>query len=149
MVSNSAPAAQAQTPALTILIADDKPYILLVLEEIFKRSGFKVVTCEDGKEAVRKTNIENPNVIILDGLMPCMSGPEAALEILKTHAIPIIIYSSCLEIEEKTPAGCLFVFKSPDSITRLVEEVGNLTALTGGTNDYERRSTQKETVDRG
>ena len=131
MVSNSTSTATVQTkapaPALTILIADDQPCVLFVLTEFFKKNGFKVVTCEDGEEAVRKTNIENPDVIILDGLMPCMSGPEAALEILKTHTIPIILHSSCPEVEEETPAGCLFVLKSPKSLMRLVEEVQKLT----------------------
>lgn len=137
MISSSVPTAQAPADVKKILVADDQPCVLLVLEEFLKRNGFFVITCEDGKEAVRKTKAENPDIVILDGLMPCMSGPEAALEILENHTIPIIIYSSCPEMEEKTPAGCLFVLKSPDSIARLVEEVKRLTTQNGG--DHERK----------
>ena len=81
-----------------ILIVDDDPYYLLVLEIILKSFGYKCVKAMNGQEAINKLKINSCKdnetwelkLIFMDYLMPVMNGAEAAKEILKLKNIPII-----------------------------------------------------------
>lgn len=64
-----------------ILLVDDEPDILEFLGYNLKKEGFDVFTAENGKEAIAKAKEMNPNLIILDVMMPEMDGVEACEEI--------------------------------------------------------------------
>ena len=64
-----------------ILLVDDEPDILEFLGYNLKKEGFDVYTAENGKEAISKAKEINPNLIILDVMMPEMDGVEACEEI--------------------------------------------------------------------
>jgi diguanylate cyclase (GGDEF)-like protein len=80
-----------------ILIADDNEEMLDTLSRIFGLYNFEVVTALNGKEAIELTEIEKPDIIILDGMMPVMDGFEAC-QILKkqesTKEIPVIFLTA-------------------------------------------------------
>jgi len=82
---------------MKVLIADDSPFMLSVLSEFMKAEGFDVETAEDGLKAVQKVFNFEPDVIILDVMMPFMTGYQVA-RMLKsdrlTKNIPIIILTS-------------------------------------------------------
>jgi two-component system, OmpR family, alkaline phosphatase synthesis response regulator PhoP len=63
-------------PQKKILIVDDEPDILEFLRYNLKKEGFKVVTAPDGKQAIKIAEIEKPDLIILDIMMPEMDGIE-------------------------------------------------------------------------
>lgn len=60
----------------TLVIADDEPNILISLEFLFKRAGFRVVLARDGQEAQDAIVRERPALALLDVMMPRKSGLE-------------------------------------------------------------------------
>jgi two-component system alkaline phosphatase synthesis response regulator PhoP len=69
-----------------ILIADDEPDILEVLQYNLVREGYEVTTAKDGEDALAKAKSTHPDLIILDIMMPKKSGVEVC-EILRTQPI--------------------------------------------------------------
>lgn len=64
-----------------ILVVDDEPDILEILSYNLKNEGYQVALAEDGVEAVKKAKELQPNLIILDVMMPEMDGIEACEKI--------------------------------------------------------------------
>ncbi|RMF95726.1 MAG: response regulator [Candidatus Schekmanbacteria bacterium] len=80
-----------------LLIADDEVSILNVLELKFKKSGFSVITAQNGREALELIKKEKPNVVITDNKMPEMTGFELCREckeIKKERDFLLIMLSS-------------------------------------------------------
>ena len=59
-----------------ILIVDDEPNIVISLEFLMKKEGFVVAVASDGAEALAKVDSVDPDLILLDGMMPRKSGFE-------------------------------------------------------------------------
>jgi len=57
-----------------ILIADDEPNIVVSLEYLMKREGHAVSVARDGREALAAIRRERPDLVLLDVMMPAMSG---------------------------------------------------------------------------
>ena len=62
--------------AKKILIVDDEPNIVISLEFLMKKEGFEVAVANDGDEALAKVASFNPDLLLLDVLMPKKSGFE-------------------------------------------------------------------------
>ncbi len=62
---------------ITILCVDDEPDILEIIKYNLSNEGYKVYTANDGVSAILKANEINPNLIIIDVMMPNMDGIEA------------------------------------------------------------------------
>jgi len=62
--------------AQKILIVDDEPNIVISLEFLMKKEGFEVVVAGDGDEALAKVASFNPDLLLLDVMMPKKSGFE-------------------------------------------------------------------------
>lgn len=77
-----------------ILIVDDDKNILMILEMYLKKEGFEVVTCENGKEAVRLFGEIKPALVLLDVMLPGMDGFEVLSEIRKKSDTPIIMLTA-------------------------------------------------------
>jgi DNA-binding response OmpR family regulator len=58
----------------TILIIDDEPSLLSALVDEFTRSGFNVLTAENGEDGLKTAFKNHPNIILLDVVMPVMDG---------------------------------------------------------------------------
>lgn len=85
-----------------ILVVDDDPDILDALTMILEAKGYQVVTARDGVEGLANLKAENPNLLILDLLMPRMDGFAVCKELQdprwsKYREIPILILSSVRE----------------------------------------------------
>ena len=92
---------QAQEP-LTILIAEDSAADRLLLSTIVRRQGHQVLTAANGAEAVETFKAQQPDLVLMDALMPVMDGFEAARQIkaLAGEAlVPIIFLTSLTESE--------------------------------------------------
>jgi DNA-binding response OmpR family regulator len=64
-----------------ILIVDDEPNIVISLEFLMKREGFQVTVAVDGEEALRKIAELEPDLVLLDIMMPRKSGFEVCQEV--------------------------------------------------------------------
>lgn len=90
-----------------ILIADDEPDILEIVRYNLTREGFQVVTSKDGDEALTKARSENPDLIILDIMMPKKSGIQVC-EILRSQPAfkeTLIIFLTALNDENSQIRG--------------------------------------------
>ena len=84
-------------PAPTVLVVEDDPTILQLLEVNFEMEGFIVVRAEDGEQGLAAARECDPDVIVSDVMMPNMSGLEL-VQALKagaaTKSIPVILLSA-------------------------------------------------------
>lgn len=83
----------------SILIVDDEADILLALEMILADEGFQVRTARNGKEALERLAERRPDVILLDVMMPVMSGPDTIRHMKadpEYRNIPIVLMSAVL-----------------------------------------------------
>jgi two-component system OmpR family response regulator len=77
-----------------ILVVDDEPQIVEVLEKYLTDEGFTVRTAFDGARAVELQQAEQPDLIVLDLKMPVMHGFDAFREIRSRSDVPIIMLTS-------------------------------------------------------
>jgi two-component system alkaline phosphatase synthesis response regulator PhoP len=71
-----------ETKARKVLIADDEPDILEILKYNLVNEGYQVITAKDGDEALEKARIFQPDLVVLDIMMPKKSGVQVC-EILR------------------------------------------------------------------
>ena len=72
---------------IKILTVDDEPDVRRLIEIKLKKAGFEVITAADGEEGVEKAKAENPDLILMDVMMPKMDG-FTAVEKIKTEMDP-------------------------------------------------------------
>lgn len=84
-----------------ILIADDNKQITSVLSEYAKKDGYEVEVAYDGGSVLEKFESFNPDVLLLDVMMPRMDGFEVCRTIRKTSTVPIIMITARGEDFEK------------------------------------------------
>lgn len=78
-----------------ILIVEDDPHILLGLEEVLKSEGHEVVTCNRGDEAVAAVGKFQPTLIVLDVMLPGLSGYDICKQLrTKKVATPILMLTA-------------------------------------------------------
>ena len=74
-----------------ILLADDESSIRRILETRLKMAGYDVYTAQDGEEAVAAFNKYNPDLVVLDVMMPKMDGYGVKRKRRRTTKVTIII----------------------------------------------------------
>jgi CheY-like chemotaxis protein len=83
-----------------ILLIDDSRAILRENERVLHKAGYEVVCADDGESALKLAREQHPDLILLDMILPKMSGPEV-LRQLKTNSetaeIPVVVLSSLTE----------------------------------------------------
>jgi two-component system chemotaxis response regulator CheB len=80
---------------IRILLVDDSSFVRKTVSDIINREPDLTVIAEatNGKEALLKAGLQKPDVIIMDIDMPEMNGVNATFQIMKEHAVPVIIFS--------------------------------------------------------
>ena len=81
----------------TVLVVDDSATDTHLLSQLLKKNGYTVATASSGEEAIAKAKKERPDLILMDIVMPGMSGFEATRSISRdpdTASIPVIICST-------------------------------------------------------
>ncbi|WP_286006891.1 response regulator YycF [Ligilactobacillus aviarius] len=77
-----------------ILVVDDEKPISDIIKFNLKKEGYDVYTAYDGEEALQKVEEVNPDLILLDLMLPKIDGLEVAREVRKTHNMPIIMVTA-------------------------------------------------------
>jgi len=112
-----------------ILIVEDEPAQLEVLSYNISAAGFRVVTANSGDEALLKTEEEEPDLIVLDWMLPGVSGIEICRRLRgkdKTRATPIIMVSARGEEGDKVlglESGADDYVSKPYSISELIARI--------------------------
>lgn len=82
-----------------ILLVEDEPWLGELYQHLLIKSGYQVIWCQDGYEAIDSIDIRPPKLIVLDLLLPWANGIQLLHE-LASHSdlvrIPVIIYSNAL-----------------------------------------------------
>jgi DNA-binding response OmpR family regulator len=82
---------------LSLVVADDDPDILRLLERRLSRRGYEVLTAHDGPAALEAIRRTAPDAVVIDRLMPAMSGEEVCAALKsdeRTAAIPVVLLSA-------------------------------------------------------
>ncbi|WP_053368106.1 response regulator transcription factor [Bacillus sp. FJAT-27245] len=77
-----------------ILIVDDERRIIEVLEAYLEREGYGIATADNGVDALKKARSENPDLIILDLMLPDISGEEVCRLVRKESEVPILMLTA-------------------------------------------------------
>ena len=77
-----------------ILVVDDDAKILKIVKHCLEKEGFRVVTAADGEEALSTVNKEQPDLVILDLMLPKLNGLDVCRALTAGYAVPIIILSA-------------------------------------------------------
>ena len=84
-----------------IMIVDDDTNICELLRLYIEKEGYSTVIANDGEQAVELFNREQPNLILLDIMLPKMDGWQVCREIRKTSDVPIIMLTAKGEVFDK------------------------------------------------
>lgn len=115
-----------------ILLVDDEPNIIMSLEYTFKKNNFQVFIARDGQEALEILKTEQPDLIILDIMMPNVDGYatiEAVRKDEKLSNCKVIFLSAKnkeSDIEKGMRLGANAYMTKPFSIKKLIEQVNEL-----------------------
>ena len=121
--------------ASTILIVDDEATNRLLFESQLKKEGYTIMTAASGKEALQFIERQLPDLILLDVMMPGISGFDVAEKLKsdeRTRAIPIIMVTALDDREARMTAlskGAEEFLSKPVDRTELIVRVRNLLKL--------------------
>jgi len=114
--------------ASKILVVDDEPFVVKIMQNRLEANGFLLDTASNGKEALEKAKSFKPDLIVLDYLMPDMTGEETC-RMLKaqddTKDIPVVIFTAVevRELEAKCmAAGAEAIIYKP-TVSDLLEQL--------------------------
>ena len=119
-------------PDSTVLVVDDDPVILKLLEVNFEMEGFTVRLAHDGAEGIDVARSERPDIIVSDIMMPGKSGLELVSELKSdpsTSDIPIILLSAKAQnadVRSGMDAGADDYITKPFEPLDLVDRVNRL-----------------------
>lgn len=115
-----------------IVIAEDEPHMLRLLEMTLRKGGHEWTACQDGSQAVAATTRNQPDLVILDVIMPVMDG-LAALKVLKadpaTAAIPVLMLTArghSLTRQDAEESGAAAFLTKPFSPTEVLSIINKL-----------------------
>lgn len=84
-------------PVKKILVVDDSPTERHMMVELLTKHGYQVVTAESGEEGIVKAKAEQPDLILMDVVMPGLNGYQATRTLTRdevTKNIPVIVCTS-------------------------------------------------------
>jgi DNA-binding response OmpR family regulator len=130
----NAPAAEptgvpAPAPAPSILVADDEPNIVLSLEFVLQEEGYRVRVARDGQEALQAIAAEKPDLLLLDVMLPRVSGFEVCERIRANPAwrdLRVVMVSAKgreVEVRKGLALGADSYITKPFAIKELLAEV--------------------------
>jgi CheY-like chemotaxis protein len=125
------------TSAPRILVVDDTPALLDVIRSCLESEGYRVRTCLESRNAVHMAHEERPDVIMLDVVMPEVSGWEVLAELRSDPSFartPVIVCTAYVAeamgrlAELKGPDQHLGLLPKPFDLEELVEVVESVTS---------------------
>lgn len=112
-----------------VLIVDDDPNLRVLLRAVVELHDLEALEAEDGERGVEKAESERPALVIMDLMMPGISGCDAIRRIRlnpKTKETPIVILSAkntLADVDEGLEAGANTYIQKPVDLTTLWEKI--------------------------
>lgn len=112
-----------------VLVVDDEPKIVEAVVAYLENSGYETIVAFDGEKALSLFEKRNPDLIILDLMLPKISGEEVCKAIRRTSRVPIIMLTAKIDEEEKINGlniGADDYVSKPFSTRELIARVNSL-----------------------
>jgi CheY-like chemotaxis protein len=112
-----------------ILVVDDNENIRIYLRQELEAADYCVIEAEDGLKAITKVKKDEPNLILLDVMMPGINGFDVAAVLKndpKTMNIPVVILSIIEDADRGYLIGVDGYFTKPVNMDKLLEKIGVL-----------------------
>ena len=80
-----------------VLIVDDSPTEIVKIRQILSKNGYDVITAESGERGIELVRAENPDVVLMDIVMPGLNGFQATRQLSRdpdTSSVPVIIVTT-------------------------------------------------------
>lgn len=127
-----------------ILVVDDEDRIVHVIQAYLERENFTVIVAHDGETALAKIDAEQPDLIVLDLMLPEISGEEICEYVRESMDIPIVMLTAKVDEEQRVSGlelGADDYVTKPFSPRELVARIKAVLRRTtdGGTNQLESR----------
>ena len=119
----------------TVLIADDEPNILISLEFLLKRAGYRVSLARDGQEALDAILRDRPDLVLLDVMMPGKSGFEVCQAVRAddslntTRILMLTAKGRDTDLAKGLALGADAYMTKPFSTRELVQKVADMLAV--------------------
>lgn len=113
----------------TILVVDDEPNIVQTLRDRLEMNDYRVLTASDGKEGLEKAVAENPDVVLLDVIMPIMDGHEMLENLRKNpkcNDISVIMLTARSQTQDIARANACDIddyIVKPFDLSELLEKI--------------------------
>ena len=115
-----------------LLIVEDELIVAKTMAEKLKAEGYDVITASDGLEGLKIAELEHPDLILLDLLLPKMEGMEVLSELRKDvwgKTVPVIILTNLsgvdgeklCDVSELEP--CYYLIKANESLQNVVDKI--------------------------
>ena len=112
----------------TVLVVDDEPVLRFLMREILQDEGYAVIDAADGKTMLELLQGVQPDLVLMDVMMPGVDGREA-YQALRSRAdvpdLPVVMMSAAVQPGQLDPSIAAFLRK-PFDLTELVELVAHL-----------------------
>ena len=141
-------------PQSTVLIVDDNPQNVELLQAFLESLPVKIVTAVDGLDALKKVEEHNPDLVLLDIMMPQMSGFQVCRRLkgdAKTRDIQVLMVTALNElgdIERAVQSGTDDFLSKPVNKAELLKRVDNMLKLHHVTDEVERLRQYIEQMER-
>lgn len=138
----------ADTHSATILIVDDTPINLRVIVESLEGQGYRIVVATRGEEALKRADYVQPDLILLDVMMPDLNGFEICRRLKAqpcTRDIPVIFMTSLASVDDKVTgfsAGAIDYVTKPLHVEEVRARVNTHLNLRRTQQELERRTEQ-------
>ena len=115
-----------------VLVADDEPNIVAAVEFLLQRSGYEVHVARNGDEALRLVEAHQPDLVLLDVMMPLRSGYEVCMRMRERpewRHIKIVMLSAKgrdAEVSKGLATGADLYVTKPFSTRDLIGKINNL-----------------------
>jgi two-component system phosphate regulon response regulator PhoB len=113
----------------TVLVVEDEYDLLATLRAILEGEGYATRACTDGKEALERIRSEKPDLLLMDMMLPRVSG-EAIARTMRSDPeldrIPVVLMSAAPPGDERQTAHCRAFLRKPFSLTTLLDTVRSL-----------------------
>ena len=119
---------------IKILVVDDEPLYLRLLKVNLESEGYEIATSRNGEEALEQVTQFDPNLVIMDVMMPKMDGITACERIRQFSNVPIILLTARSEEQDRVTGlniGADDYVTKPFSATELVARVRAILRRTG------------------
>lgn len=125
----------------TVLVVDDEKKILEIVKAYLEKEGYVVLTAERGETALSLAAKANPDIVVLDLMLPDIDGEEICRRLRETSQVPILMLTAKVSEEERVAGlsmGADDYLTKPFSPRELVARIGAILRRVRGGGDGQR-----------